>query len=364
MAYTNTTSISGPGGSNPFGQISSALAPIYSMFGSPSSSSGGGTGVVGGGSIAGAGGSPSGSNPFGITTMNPNDPNNVMLYANLANIMGVGGANLLSGGSNLINQGTGVVGGGLGTEAAALSMLQQPYNFESAVASGDPSAMTSVAAPLANTLATQSNVAGTMADASTPAGGYRSVVAAGRPQTLASTIGQSELGYQQQAMQNLLGIANEAAGIGSNIAGTGLGLQGTGTTLTGQGGQMMQNAAADALQKTQLNYQFGGPQTFATIAGGIGSILGGLFGSGGSGLKLPSCWIAQAIYGPDDMRWRWCRAYLNGPFCDSVFGRIVMWFYRRFGERIAPQVKKRKWLKRGLKPLFDMALGRALTFNA
>jgi hypothetical protein len=359
----NTTSITGPSsqGGNPFGQISSALAPIYSMFGpSGGGSSGGGTNVLGT-NIGGAGGSSSGSNPFGVTTMDPSNPNNVALYSNLANLMGVGGAGLLTGGSNLVNMGTGVTGSGLGVQGAALGMLQQPYDMLSALASGDPGAMTSFAAPQATTLATQMRNAQTQNLQGGPLGGYRAVTAVEQPQALAQTIGQSELGYQQQALQQLMGLGSEVAGIGQNISGTGQQIAGTGTTLTGQGGQFMQNAAADALQKIGLNYQYGGPQTFATIMGPIAQTLGALVGTGG--IRGGGCWIAEAIYGPFNMRTRWVRWYLNGPFSDAAFGRLVMRIYMRFGQRIAKQVEKRAWLKRALKPLFNRALDKALAFT-
>ena len=88
----------------------------------------------------------------------------------------------------------------------------------------------------------------------------------------------------------------------------------------------------------------------AALTGGIGTGLGkgigGLFG----------CWIAEAIYGVDDLRTHLVRAWLNGPFKQTKFGSVVMKLYMKYGERIAERVKKSKALKAVLKPVFDMAL--------
>lgn len=333
MPYTNTTQITGPGsgGANPFGTISNAMAPIYSMFGSPSSAGGGGGGLTGGG-----------SGPFGLQPQPVSGADNDLTayQRSMMDLMGTSSANLL-------NMGTGVTGAGLGTEAGALQMLQQPYGILSALASGNPSAMTSVAAPLATTLATQANVAGGMADASTPMGGARAVGAAGRPQMLASTIGQSELGYQQQALQQLMALAGLVGNIGGNITGTG-------TTLTGQGLQGEQNTVADILQKMGINITGGTANQFSNVVSAIGSLLGG------AGRLRPGCWIAEAIYGTDDLRTHLVRAYLNGPFKQTTLGRFVMALYLRFGRAVAAQVRKRDWLRHAFRPLFDRALRSAV----
>lgn len=86
-----------------------------------------------------------------------------------------------------------------------------------------------------------------------------------------------------------------------------------------------------------------------------GAAMGGAGAAGGLG-KLFGCWIAEAIYGVDDLRTHLVRAWLNGSFKQTKFGSVVMKLYMKYGERIAEQVKKSKALKAVLKPVFDMAL--------
>jgi hypothetical protein len=80
--------------------------------------------------------------------------------------------------------------------------------------------------------------------------------------------------------------------------------------------------------------------------------------SGGSGSG--GCWIAEAIYGVHDVRTHLVRAWLNGPFRQTVSGRVIMALYLRFGRRVASAVKRSSLLRRTFKPLFDLALGKAL----
>lgn len=365
----NTTSITGPAPSNPFSQISSAFAPIYSMFGSPSGASGGGTGSgagtnLFGTNLGGAGGTSNPANPFGVGTMDPNNPNNVQMYANLANLLGLAGPSQLTAGSNIVGQGMGVTGAGLDVTGAGLGMFQQPYNYLSQLASGNPATVAAAAAPTAAIMSGQENQALMQNRQGTPAGGAQAVVNAGLPQQLAAGVGNYELGLQPAAEQGLQTMGSTIAGIGQGMSSTGQQIAGTGTTMTGQAEQTLQNVILDALQKTGLNYQYGGPQTFNTIMQGIGSLLGGA-GNLAKGLQPPpssggGCWIAEAIYGVDDRRTHLVRAYLNGPFRQTASGRLVMSLYVRFGRAVARQVQKHSWLKGAFRPLFDRALGSAM----
>ena len=72
-----------------------------------------------------------------------------------------------------------------------------------------------------------------------------------------------------------------------------------------------------------------------------------------------SCWIAAAIYGENTRefllaRW-WIYGQWRGPLAD--FTRCV---YSLVGPHVAPYVKRWPWLRALLKPLFDIAVRRAL----
>lgn len=75
------------------------------------------------------------------------------------------------------------------------------------------------------------------------------------------------------------------------------------------------------------------------------------------------CWIAEAIYGPNDIRTHLVREWLNVEFATRRFGRHVMAFYLRFGQRIAKVVKRSRFLSAVLKPLFDCALSSAVAWK-
>ncbi len=80
--------------------------------------------------------------------------------------------------------------------------------------------------------------------------------------------------------------------------------------------------------------------------------------SGGKG-----CWIAEAIYGPDDMRTHLVRAWLNGPFKQTRTGRVVMAVYVAIGRPVAAVVRRSPVLQSLLHPIFNCALQRALEWS-
>lgn len=80
----------------------------------------------------------------------------------------------------------------------------------------------------------------------------------------------------------------------------------------------------------------------------------------GAGLAAGGCWIAEAIYGVTDSRTRLVRAWLNGPFMEGLFGRIVMAVYLAAGRQVAWVARRSPLLRRTLKPLFDRALAEAI----
>lgn len=354
------TSIVSPSGINTQA-IDQAFGNIYNMFGN--SGSGGGSSTT-----------PNlfGTNITTPSTMSVNNPNNTGMYSQATSAMGTGGTALMGEGGNLVNTGMGVTGGGLqmsqgayDTTGQALATLDPALSYYNLLAGADPATVASAAAPYADTIQKQLTQAMTQNDQGSPAGGYSFMTKASLPTAAANQITATELANQQaamQALQSLAGtqntIAGTAGGIGSGVAGTGQGIAGTGTTLTSQGLTAEQAAEQAAMAKLGFNAQTGALSTFGAITGGLANL--GEAASGVSGFKLPSgCWIAEAIYGTNDPRTLLVRAYLNGPFKQTAFGRAVMSLYQRYGRAIAAQVRKHGWLKRALQPLFDKALDHA-----
>lgn len=98
--------------------------------------------------------------------------------------------------------------------------------------------------------------------------------------------------------------------------------------------------------------------------GGLGAAAGGLAAGGYFPGGKGGCWIAEAIYGPQDFRTHVVREWLNTEFKLRPAGKLVMDFYLRFGERIASVVRKSGLLKFILRPLFDRALSEAIRTKA
>lgn len=69
-----------------------------------------------------------------------------------------------------------------------------------------------------------------------------------------------------------------------------------------------------------------------------------------------SCWIAEAVYGVDDLRTHILRAWLNFEWGKKGFGKFVMELYRRYGEHTAMSVRKNPWLKACFRAVFDRVL--------
>lgn len=130
----------------------------------------------------------------------------------------------------------------------------------------------------------------------------------------------------QQQQLNPLGYAGSATGAASSVAGL--------------------SQAYTQSQQSQL-------------LGALGGAVGGLAsGWATGGFKMP-CWIAEAIYGQDDIRVLSIRAWLVQEYEHTFVGRVVVGVYRLVGRPVAFLVKRSSLLQRLFKPLFDAALTRA-----
>ena len=99
------------------------------------------------------------------------------------------------------------------------------------------------------------------------------------------------------------------------------------------------------------------------LAGGAAQVGFGFTPGAPGNAKGGGCWIAEAIYGVDDLRTHLVREWLNTEFVLHPVGKAAMEAYQRFGRQIARLVKKRKFLATALKPIFDCALSHALAWK-
>jgi len=103
----------------------------------------------------------------------------------------------------------------------------------------------------------------------------------------------------------------------------------------GQGGGIAQNIAQIRANKI--------PQWQQTL----GAVYGGLNAVGGVAGGAALCWVAEELYGVDNIKTYYARLYAN--LADNMFIRT----YRIFGKSWANYIKKHSWLKPIVRPIWD-----------
>jgi len=166
------------------------------------------------------------------------------------------------------------------------------------------------------------------------------------------------LGENQRSQgQQVAGLTNQAflsafpelAQLGQGNINTSLGLTGGGITSLANSATTTTNVLNEQQQQKASTLNF-----FGQLAQAAGQ---------GAGLAA-ACWIAEAIYGVDDMRTFVLRRYLNGPFCQHLSGRLVMALYRAVGRQVAWLARRSALLRGAFRPLFERALINATAWDA
>lgn len=98
------------------------------------------------------------------------------------------------------------------------------------------------------------------------------------------------------------------------------------------------------------------------VASPWSSVIGAAAGVGSSAITK-YCWIAEAVYGVDDIRTHVVRAYLSGSFRDGLLGSLIMRVYGAVGKQVAWFVRRSKILRALFTPVFDKAFDSALAFE-
>lgn len=247
--------------------------------------------------------------------------------------------------ANLNNLGSTALSSGSGNTSAGT-------NWFNTILNGNQANTSALLAPTVNADRTQNQAALQSASTLMPRGGGRS-----------GTLFQSNL-QPTASLQNLFNNGQVTAA--QTLPQIGLAQQGIGTNLFGAGNSAL-NTAANAtgtnlnssLQEQQMSNQLA-----AGLAGGLFSLATTPFGGGAAtnGLLglIPGCWIAEAIYGKDDLRTHTLRAWLNGPFRKTPRGYLVMKVYLSIGRQVAWFVRRSYRLRILLRPLFEVALLNAV----
>ena len=99
--------------------------------------------------------------------------------------------------------------------------------------------------------------------------------------------------------------------------------------------------------------------------GHVKKIVQGATGSkGDAGGTTKTCWIAEALYGPDDARTILLRAWLTGIHANRGRGWMFVELYRRTGPSVAALIRLRLIPRTALRPLFDKLAGKAVAATA
>lgn len=268
-------------------------------------------------------------------------------------------------------QGFGTAGNSAGTAmdttGKALGTLDPAESYWSKLLSGDQKTMNQAIAPYATQAGTNYANASSNVAMNQPRGGYAGALAGELPFAQARDVNNQLFSLQPTAATNLNTIAqtkNSIAGTQGNIAG----IQGQLATWLSSLGIDVSKLGAGLLSNADQSLLTGRGQDVGEHGQAMslaGQTIGAATGLGSAALTghlpaKPGCWIAEAIYGVDDPRTHLVRAWLNGPFRRTSTGRLVMWTYIKIGRGVAAMVRASGTLRYMFKPLFDLALTKAL----
>lgn len=170
-------------------------------------------------------------------------------------------------------------------------------------------------------------------------------LALGEGQASGQAFGDALSGQHNEDLNNFWAANNLKSGNAASIGGQG-------TSQLQSSAQTYNNLYGTAGQGNVV------PGVGGAIAAGLGTAAGGLLGNP----KIFGCWIAEVLFGANDARTLLVRRWLNQEFAKSLIGKAVMKVYLRFGERIAGSIRECAMAKRALRPVFNLALNRAVMF--
>lgn len=166
-------------------------------------------------------------------------------------------------------------------------------------------------------------------------------------------------GIGQTSAQQL---SNAGLATGSNVGNTLL-------TSGAQIGQDLNNAAA-----ARASGYVGAANAYGSALGSLGGLGGllplySLLSAGGNNPAAglfssdPSiCWIAEELYGTDDIRTHLVRRWLTEEFSKSAVGALLVSLYRKHGQRIARLVRRYRIVRGFFRPIFDRVLSNSVGF--
>jgi hypothetical protein len=281
------------------------------------------------GNLSGMGSAQANQYGFKPEPIKENDPMSNYLHS-MVNLSTAQGQQNLGAGTNATNQG--------------INAMSPVFQYLTNLVRGDQADVSQTMQPEINRIKDSFSAARQMISQA-PRGGGKAGVLAEAPYEETKQIGDIVAQARQGASTQLGNLANTLAGLGINLSD--LGIRQEDLALNAALTQRQQNNAEKAATQQMI--------------AGLAAAAGDVASAGIAAQAKPrSCWIAEAIYGIDDVRTHLVRAWLNGPFTETAMGEAVMWLYRKVGRAVAWLARRSSVLRRVLKPLFDMALRKAI----
>lgn len=209
--------------------------------------------------------------------------------------------------------------------------MEKTEAFYTQLSSGDPAAIQRSTAPATEQIAKNYEQAIKNISTTMPRGGAKDLAVQEAEVSKAGQIGGTEANAYLGSFPALASLAEGGIGLSTNEISQAL------------------SAFSGASSSNQAAGQMAGAGKSQTL-----SFLGGLGSSAAQGAGLAmSCWVAEALWGPNNLHTVRLRAWLNGVYAKTWTGRMFMWAYRRYGQFIARQARQRAWVRRVLRPLFN-----------
>lgn len=215
-------------------------------------------------------------------------------------------------------------------------------SFYKSLASGDPAAVQKATAPATEKIASSYEQSKKSISENMPRGGARDLALQEADISKAGQIGGTKASAVLGAFPALASIAEGGIGLSINEVTQAL------------------SAFSGATTSNQVSSNMEGAGKAETL-GFLGSL--GQSAATGAGLAV-GCWVAEALWGRNDLRTVRLRAWLNGSCKKPVRVQIVYFFYRHFGEYVAQQVEAHNSVRRAVTPLFNWLDRQATKWEA
>lgn len=218
--------------------------------------------------------------------------------------------------------------------SASFPGFQQAESYYQTLASGDPTAIARSIAPATQQIDAQSQATKQRIEQDSPRGGVKNLALEENEINKGAQVGNLATQSYLSSFQNLAGLAGQGVG------------QSTGLTST----------AINGLSAAGNQYSNVAQQQ----AEGKASQLGFISSLAGSGASLAAlCWIAEAIWGVDDLNTYLVRSYFMTRLQYHRQGKYAYRMYQRYGERTARRMKTSPVLRWVMTRIFNRVLKRA-----